>query len=129
LASAYNTAPAELAAGRERLHGLLRSSARNPTGFPVALATMWTYLTDSEDQARAKLALLARMLNREPAVLAEQVLIGDVEVCAARLSRYAAAGVTHVFIWLLGDVAAQVDRFAASVAPALVTPRRPAADP
>jgi len=119
LASAYNTTPEQLSAGRELLHGALRSAGREAAGFPIALATAWTYLTDSEEEARARLDALAEVLGRDPAGLAGQVLIGGADHCTALLGRYAEAGVDAVFIWPLGDPVAQLQRFAAEVLPRL----------
>jgi alkanesulfonate monooxygenase SsuD/methylene tetrahydromethanopterin reductase-like flavin-dependent oxidoreductase (luciferase family) len=51
--------------------------------------------------------------------LADQVLIGPAEVCAAKLADYAAAGVDTVFVWPLGDPVQQLRRFSAQVLPHL----------
>jgi alkanesulfonate monooxygenase SsuD/methylene tetrahydromethanopterin reductase-like flavin-dependent oxidoreductase (luciferase family) len=117
LASAYNTTPDQLAAGREALSVALDSAGRSADGFPIALATLWTYVTDSPEEAAAKLTALAAMLDRDPAVLADQVLIGSSDDCAARLRRFAEAGVGVVFVWPLGDPAAQLHRFGTQVVP------------
>src|SRR5215204_4785457 len=69
LASAYNTTPERLATGRTTLDSVLLSAGREPSGFPLALATMWTYVTDNRAEAEAKLGQLAAMLDRDPAVL------------------------------------------------------------
>ncbi len=119
LASAYNTTPDQLAAGRHSLHEALRSAGRDEPGFPIALATAWMYLTDSRPQAREKLAALSTMLKREPDTLADQVLIGAPNECIAKLARYAEAGVDTVFIWPVGDPVRQLGRFGARVLPSL----------
>jgi alkanesulfonate monooxygenase SsuD/methylene tetrahydromethanopterin reductase-like flavin-dependent oxidoreductase (luciferase family) len=108
IASAYNTTPERLAAGRQAL----------PADFPVALATVWAYLTDSKDEAQRRVEGLAAMLGRDPAVLAGQVLIGDAEHCQAWLRAYADAGVDTAFIWPIDDPVAQLQRFGAEVVPA-----------
>jgi alkanesulfonate monooxygenase SsuD/methylene tetrahydromethanopterin reductase-like flavin-dependent oxidoreductase (luciferase family) len=109
LASAYNTTPEQLAAGRGAL----------PANFPVALATVWTYLTDSKAEARRRLEGLAAMLGRAPDVLSAQVLIGDLDHCAAWLRAYANAGADTAFIWPIDDPVAQLQRFGAEVVPLL----------
>jgi alkanesulfonate monooxygenase SsuD/methylene tetrahydromethanopterin reductase-like flavin-dependent oxidoreductase (luciferase family) len=109
LASSYNTTPDRIAAGRDAL----------PAGFPIALASTWTYLTASRSDARARLDALAAMLNRDPDQLVDRVLIGDADHCAAKLSRLADAGVDTTFIWPLGDHVAQLSRFASQVVPLL----------
>jgi alkanesulfonate monooxygenase SsuD/methylene tetrahydromethanopterin reductase-like flavin-dependent oxidoreductase (luciferase family) len=117
LASAYNTTPDRLAAGREALGAALESAGREPAGFPVALATMWTYVTDDPVAARARLEMVATMLDRDPEVLAGQLPIGPAEHCAALLSSYVAAGVTTVFVWPVADPVEQLARFSAEVVP------------
>jgi len=117
LASAYNTTPERVAAGRATLDSALLSAGRDPAGFPLALATMWTYVTDDRAEAEAKLGALASMLDRDPAVLAHQVLIGSADHCAAILGSYAEVGVETVFIWPVGDPVSQLHRFAEQVVP------------
>jgi alkanesulfonate monooxygenase SsuD/methylene tetrahydromethanopterin reductase-like flavin-dependent oxidoreductase (luciferase family) len=119
LASAYNTTPDQLAAGRDTLQAALRSLDREEATLPIALATMWTYLTNSAAEARTRVEDLAAMLGRDPAQLSEQVLVGDADVCVAKLRRYAEAGVDTAFIWPLGDPVAQLRRFGAEVVPRL----------
>lgn len=119
LASAYNTTPGQISAGRDLLHQALASAGRDTSPFPIALATMWTYLTDSEAESRTRLDALARMLGRDPVILADQVLIGPADVCAAKLARYADAGVDAVFIWPVADPTTQLRRFGTSVIPHL----------
>ena len=117
LASAYNTTPERLAAGRTSLDAELLSAGRDPAVFPLALATMWTYVTDDRAEADAKLGVLASMLDRDPAVLARQVLIGSADHCAAILGSYADVGVETVFIWPVGDPVSQLQRLAEQVFP------------
>ena len=119
LASAYNTTPERLAAGRTSLDAALRSAGRDPSDFPLALATMWTYVTDDGAEAETRLGALASMLDRDPAVLAHQVLIGSPDHCAAILGSYAEVGVGTVFIWPVGDPIDQLHRFAEQVLPRL----------
>jgi alkanesulfonate monooxygenase SsuD/methylene tetrahydromethanopterin reductase-like flavin-dependent oxidoreductase (luciferase family) len=119
LASGYNTTPERLTAGRESLDVALRRRDRDPEGFPVALATMWTYVTDDRTEQRAKLAMLASMLDRDPEVLARQLPIGGAEHCASLLRSYADAGVETLFIWPVGDPVGQLGRVSAEVLPEL----------
>ncbi|WP_051217986.1 LLM class flavin-dependent oxidoreductase [Nocardioides insulae] len=119
LASAYNTTPQRLAAGRAELRTALRAEGRSDDSVPVALATTWTYLTESRGTAQTMLAGLAAMLNRDPVALAEQVLVGPAGECAEKLARYAEAGVGTVYVWPVEDAVAQVRRFGAEVIPRL----------
>ena len=57
------------------------------------------------------------MLDRDPAVLARQVLVGTADHCAAILGSYADVGVQTVFIWPVGEPVSQLQRFAAQVLP------------
>jgi alkanesulfonate monooxygenase SsuD/methylene tetrahydromethanopterin reductase-like flavin-dependent oxidoreductase (luciferase family) len=59
------------------------------------------------------------MLNREPADVARQVLIGPPEECASKLRRYAEIGVERVSIWPVQDPIRQLETFAARVVPLL----------
>ena len=110
LASAYNTTPERFADGRAAL----------PDGFPNALATMWTWV--SEDRAegdRMLTEVLAPILGRDPAELRTQVCVGPAAHCAELLSRYAEAGCRRVYLWPLGDEARQLERVASEVVPRL----------
>jgi alkanesulfonate monooxygenase SsuD/methylene tetrahydromethanopterin reductase-like flavin-dependent oxidoreductase (luciferase family) len=108
LASAYNTTPERFGTAR----GLL------PDGFPNALATMWTWVTeDRAERDRVLRDVLAPLLKRDPEELREQLCIGSAEHCAELLSRYAVAGCQRVYMWPLGDEARQLERVATQVAP------------
>jgi alkanesulfonate monooxygenase SsuD/methylene tetrahydromethanopterin reductase-like flavin-dependent oxidoreductase (luciferase family) len=120
LASAYNTTPERFADARERLGDELRREGRDPNGFPSALATMWTWVTEERAEAERMLdETLAPLLKRAPAELAENLCIGSAESCAELLSRYAAAGCQRVYLWPLGDERNQLERIAADVAGAV----------
>ena len=103
LASAYNTTPERFAAARASL----------PGGFPNALATMWTWVTDKRDRVIDD--VLAPLLNRDPETL--QLCVGSPEHCAELLSRYAHAGCDRVYLWPLGDERRQLERIASDVMP------------
>ena len=114
-----NDAGSRLAVGHTTLDAALLSAGRVPESFPLSLATMRTYVTDDPAEAEARLADLASMHDRDPAVLAQQVLIGTAEQCAAILGSYADVGVETVFIWPVGDPVGQLHRFAEQVLPRL----------
>jgi alkanesulfonate monooxygenase SsuD/methylene tetrahydromethanopterin reductase-like flavin-dependent oxidoreductase (luciferase family) len=117
LASAYNATPVQVARARERLAEALARGGRRLDGFPCALATMWTYITDDGRAREAHLATLAAMLHRPAEQLARQVLVGPAEECAAVLRAYAGAGIDRVFIWPVADAEHQLERFMRDVAP------------
>jgi len=103
LASAYNTTPERFAAARERLGD----------GFPNALSTVWTWVTEDKTEAdRVLVQVLAPLLRREPEDLRTQVCIGSADHCRSLLSAYAEAGCDRVYVWPLGDEARQVERIA-----------------
>ena len=121
-ASAYNTSPADFRAARESLSKGLRARGRDSEGFPNALVTMWTWITDdAADADRVLHDVLAPMLRRDPDALREQLCVGPPERCAELLSRYAEAGCDRVHIWPLGDEPRQIERAAHEVLPAVAS--------
>jgi alkanesulfonate monooxygenase SsuD/methylene tetrahydromethanopterin reductase-like flavin-dependent oxidoreductase (luciferase family) len=104
LASAYNTTPDRFAAARTKL----------PDGFPSALATMWTWITEDRAEADRMLNELAARLRREPEELREQVSVGSAEHCAELMSRYRDAGCGRIYFWPLGDEPRQIELIAAA---------------
>jgi alkanesulfonate monooxygenase SsuD/methylene tetrahydromethanopterin reductase-like flavin-dependent oxidoreductase (luciferase family) len=119
-ASAYNTTPADFDAARESLSDELRARGRDPTRFPNALVTMWTWITEDDSEADRMLRdVLAPLLRRDPAVLRDQLCIGPPQRCAELLSRYAEAGCQRVHLWPLGDEPRQIELAATAVLPAV----------
>ncbi|MEV6304310.1 LLM class flavin-dependent oxidoreductase [Actinoplanes sp. NPDC051861] len=125
LASAYNASPAQIAAARVRLGTALREAGRDPDGFPCALATMWTYVTDCDQQREEHLSALGRILNRSPDQLRERVLIGTAPDCAVTLRACAEAGIDQVFVWPLADPHEQLERLMRDVVPLATAGSRP----
>jgi alkanesulfonate monooxygenase SsuD/methylene tetrahydromethanopterin reductase-like flavin-dependent oxidoreductase (luciferase family) len=127
LASAYNTTPERFSAARTALAHALEDRGRDSTGFPSALATMWTWVAEDRAGADRVLAdVLAPILGRDPDELRAQVCVGPAEHCAELLSRYAEAGCDRVYLWPLGDEPRQLELIATKVAPQLI-PQAPAA--
>lgn len=120
LASAYNTTPDAFGEGWLGVRAAVAAQDRDPEAFPNGLATMWTYVTeDAAEAARIIDEIVVPMLNRDPALLREQLTIGSAEHCAALLRRYAEAGAQRVFIWPVADERTQLERFAREVVPLL----------
>jgi alkanesulfonate monooxygenase SsuD/methylene tetrahydromethanopterin reductase-like flavin-dependent oxidoreductase (luciferase family) len=120
LASAYNTTPEQFKAARESLVQRLRAERRDPHGFPNALVTMWTWITEDEREAdRVLRDVLAPLLGREPDALREGLCIGPAQKCAELLSRYAEAGCQSVYLWPLGAEPRQIELAATTVLPAV----------
>ncbi len=119
LASAYNTTPERFAAARAALADALVRRGREPAGFPCALATMWTWVTEDRAEADRVLAeVLAPLLRRDPAEIRGQVCVGPAAHCAELLARYAEAGCGRVYVWPLGDEPRQLELIAGAVASA-----------
>jgi len=118
LASAYNTAPEQFASAREFLAAELAEHGKHAKGFPNALVTMWTWITDDRAERQRVLGgVLAPLLSRDPEQLGDQVCVGSAEHCAELLSRYADAGCQRVYLWPLGDEPRQLELVAGEVAP------------
>jgi len=118
LASAYNTTPERFSAARAVLARALEERGRHAEGFPNALATMWTWVSDDRAEGDRVLGgVLAPLLARDPEELRGQVCIGPVEHCAELLSRYAEAGCQRVYLWPLGEERRQLELVANKVAP------------
>jgi alkanesulfonate monooxygenase SsuD/methylene tetrahydromethanopterin reductase-like flavin-dependent oxidoreductase (luciferase family) len=121
-ASAYNTTPDAFSAARDSLAETLHAAGRDPAGFPNALVTMWTWITEDTHEADRMLRdVLAPLLRRDPDDLREQLCIGPAERCSELLSRYADAGCKRVHLWPLGDEPRQIELAATAVLPAVTT--------
>jgi alkanesulfonate monooxygenase SsuD/methylene tetrahydromethanopterin reductase-like flavin-dependent oxidoreductase (luciferase family) len=83
LASAYNATPAQVATARDALAAALAGVGRSLDGFPCALATMWTYVTED---ARARRRRELRCGCRQQVGGAE-ALKGDARVAARERRR------------------------------------------
>jgi len=120
LASAYNTTPDQFATARAQLSRELRDRGRPHTSFPNALATMWTWVTESRAERDRVLAdVLAPVVRRDVEELRGRVCVGSADDCAALLARYARAGCERVYLWPLGDEARQIELIASTVLPSV----------
>ncbi|GAA1874870.1 LLM class flavin-dependent oxidoreductase [Asanoa iriomotensis] len=117
VASAYNTTPARILDARVKLAAALAQAGRSLDGFPCALATMWTYVTDDTRVRDARLAELAAMVKRPVERLSGMVLVGSAEHCADLVRRYTEAGIDRMFIWPVADAEVQLERFMQEVVP------------
>jgi alkanesulfonate monooxygenase SsuD/methylene tetrahydromethanopterin reductase-like flavin-dependent oxidoreductase (luciferase family) len=105
LASAYNTTPEQVAAGRAE-HGV-----------SCSVATMWTYVTDDRTEREDQVRRLAGMLRRPEEELAVRVMVGEPARCADLARRYADAGVDLLFVWPLAEPERQLGRVMREVVP------------
>jgi len=120
LASAYNTTPERFGEGLTRLAAALADEGR-PEPLPNAIATAWLYVTEDTGSAERMLAdVLAPLLNRPVQELRSLSLpIGPAEVCAERLTAFAAGGAQRMFLWPLRDEVSQLELFRERVLPML----------
>jgi alkanesulfonate monooxygenase SsuD/methylene tetrahydromethanopterin reductase-like flavin-dependent oxidoreductase (luciferase family) len=118
LASAYNTTPDRFAAAKQLLGERLEERGRDAVGFPNALVTMWTWVSEDRAEAdRMLVEVLAPLLRRDPEALRDHLCVGSAEHCAELLSRYKAAGCEWVQLWPLGEEPRQIELFAERVIP------------
>jgi len=117
LASAYNTDPATFAAARTNLADELERHGRASPRFPSAIATMWSWITDSEREGERVLRdVLGPLLRRDPDTLRGQVCVGPPQRSAELLARYADAGCGRVYLWPLGEEPRQLELAATHLA-------------
>lgn len=118
LASGYNTTPELFARGWKQLQEFLIATGKDPTSFPNAIATMWLYITEQEEDAERMLReVLAPTLNRPLAELRERLPIGSARACAEKLAAYHQVGVQRIYLWPLADELEQIKIFMGQVAP------------
>ncbi|HEY0817022.1 MAG TPA: LLM class flavin-dependent oxidoreductase [Pseudonocardia sp.] len=118
LASAYNTTPEAFADNVTALKDELDRVGRSGEVFPHALVTMWTWITESREEAdRIVNELLAPLLRRDPTELLGRVCVGPAQSCAELLSGYAKAGCRRVHFWPLGADRRQIELIATQVLP------------
>ena len=118
LASGYNTTPELFTQAREQLHEFLVQSGKDPTGFPNAIASMWLYITEDDDEAERMLnEVLSPALNRPVDDLRQRLPIGSAQKCAEKLAAYQQVGVQRIYLWPLAHEVEQIKFFMEQVAP------------
>ena len=116
LASAYHATPEHFASSLAYLKQQLALRGTDGDGFPNAVATMYTFLTDDPQRADSVLRTLISP-RQAPADLRDRMLIGPADDCVEKLRALEAAGVKEVFIWPVADEVRQLERFANEVVP------------
>ena len=118
LASGYNTTPELFAGAWRQLCEFLVQGGKNPGSFPNALASMWMYVTEQENEAERMLnAVLALALNRPVDELRQRLPIGSAQKCAEKLAPYQDVGVQRIYLWPLANEVKQIEIFMERVAP------------
>ncbi len=98
-------------------HTLRQLPTADGRPLPHALATTWTYVTEVPADAERMLTdTLAPLLNRSVESL-RHLPIGSAEVCAQRLTEFAAAGLERVLLWPLADEMRQLELIRERVIP------------
>jgi alkanesulfonate monooxygenase SsuD/methylene tetrahydromethanopterin reductase-like flavin-dependent oxidoreductase (luciferase family) len=118
LASGYNTTPGRFAESLAYLSEQLSLVGKQSESFPNSIATLWMYVTEDRSKAEEILSTVLRpTVNRPLEELRERLPIGSPEMCAEKLTAYAAAGAQRVFLWPLDDELEQLDLFYERVVP------------
>jgi alkanesulfonate monooxygenase SsuD/methylene tetrahydromethanopterin reductase-like flavin-dependent oxidoreductase (luciferase family) len=114
LASAYHGTPEHLSDCQVYLRDRLAIFGKDLARFPLALATMYLYVSDDRAELRSALDLV-RSPAATSADLRDRLLIGTPDECVERLRRLEAVGISEVFVWPLRDEVAQLEFFAEEV--------------
>lgn len=118
LASGYNTTPELFTQNWQLLQEFLVTAGKRPASFPNAIATMWMYVTEDEQESERMLnQVLAPALNRPAAELRERLPIGSAGSCAIKLAAYQKVGVQRIYLWPLADEVEQIEIFMKQVVP------------
>jgi alkanesulfonate monooxygenase SsuD/methylene tetrahydromethanopterin reductase-like flavin-dependent oxidoreductase (luciferase family) len=115
LGSAYHGTPEHISGCRVYLRDRLVAVGKDPARFPLALATMYLYISEDRAELRS-VSDLVRSPAATSADLRDRLLIGTADECVGRLRRLEAAGISEVFVWPLRDEVAQLGLFVAEVA-------------
>jgi alkanesulfonate monooxygenase SsuD/methylene tetrahydromethanopterin reductase-like flavin-dependent oxidoreductase (luciferase family) len=115
LASAYHSTPEHFSSCLSYLRAQLQRVGKNQDGFPNAVATMYTYVSDDPVEANSVFGTLVSP-RQAPSDLRDRSLIGTAQDCVERLRRLEAVGVEQVLIWPVRDEVRQLERFAEQVA-------------
>jgi alkanesulfonate monooxygenase SsuD/methylene tetrahydromethanopterin reductase-like flavin-dependent oxidoreductase (luciferase family) len=102
--------------GRESLRSMLEKTGESPAGSLSLWRQCGRMSRGTRQRPGRALERLAKLLNRSDEGLAEQVLIGGPEECAAKLRRYAETGVDRIFIWPIAEPVSQLETFMREVA-------------
>ena len=120
LGSGYNTTPELFAKAWGQLQKFLIAAGKDPAFFPNAIATMWFYITEDEQEAERIInEVLAPAINRPAPELSGRLPIGSASACAEKLAAYQRVGVQRVYLWPLANDLEQIKFFKSQVVPLL----------
>jgi len=124
---AGSTATADFAAQVRVLRGALTGDGRDPDRFPVAKRV---YIAVDDDASRARDRMAAALIEVYGEAFGSRLgpaaVTGPPDACARGLREVAAAGAGLILLTALFDEAAQMERLAAEVLPALTARSLPA---
>jgi alkanesulfonate monooxygenase SsuD/methylene tetrahydromethanopterin reductase-like flavin-dependent oxidoreductase (luciferase family) len=117
---AGSTTTARFAGQVQVLRAALAERGTDPASFPVAKRV---YIAVDDDAGRARDRMAAALIDVYGAAFGSRLLpvavLGPPEACVAGLREVAAAGAGLILLTALFDEAAQLERFAAEIVPAL----------
>jgi alkanesulfonate monooxygenase SsuD/methylene tetrahydromethanopterin reductase-like flavin-dependent oxidoreductase (luciferase family) len=117
IASAFNTTPESFRHGKAILTELLGESGRGVSEVPNALVTMWLYVTEEDGVRRDVIDRLARMVERDPAVIEATLPIGPASFCEEIVARYQESGVERIAFWPVKEEVSQLEAIASRLMP------------
>lgn len=116
VASALHSTPEEFGAAKEMLTGALLNAGKEPSAFPHAVDTMFMYIDEDGDRARAIAGPIIEKSSGTPFDPASgHSLVGNGEECLEVLARWTDAGAEQVCVWPVLDPVGQITNFGEQV--------------
>ena len=116
VASALHSTPEEFGAAIELLNGALSKAGKDLDSFPHAVDTMFMYIDDDGDRARAVAGPVIEKSSGAPFDPASgHSLVGNGEECRELLARWTDAGAKQVCLWPVVDPVGQISKFGEQV--------------
>lgn len=116
VASALHSTPEEFGAAKELLTGALLKAGKDPDTFPHAVDTMFMYIDEDGDRARAIAGPIIEKSSGTPFDPASgHSMVGNGEECLELLGRWTDAGAKQVCLWPVLDPVGQISKFGEQV--------------
>ena len=116
VASALHSTPEEFSAAKELLAGALLKANKDPDTFPHAVNTMFIYIDEDGDRARA---IAGPIIEKSSGVAFDPAsghsLVGSGDECLELLARWTHAGAKQVCLWPVLDPVGQISKFGEQV--------------
>ena len=118
VASVLNSTPEKYHSARVRLNKALEERGKDPTTFPDAVDTMFTYVDPDRMRAREIAKPIIEASTWKPFEMeGEHYLVGDYDECEEILRRWIDAGARHICLWPVIDPVEQIRRLGQSLLP------------